>query len=67
MSILPLLTPLFALLGVYEVAKGIIAFRRGARPLLVIKDFCAAVVMFIVVILLYKLDSTFNSIAPVHN
>ena len=66
-SILPLLTPLFALLGVYEVAKGILAFRRGEKPLLVIRDFSAAVVMFIVVILLYKLDATVHSIAPVRN
>ena len=66
-SILPLLTPLFALLGVYEVAKGIVAFRRGARPLLVIRDFAAAFVMFVVVILLYRLDATVHSIAPVRN
>jgi hypothetical protein len=53
---------LFALLGVYEVAKGIMAFRRGERPLLVIRDFFAALIAFIVVILLYKLGSYFNSI-----
>ena len=63
MEILLLLTAiLFALLGVYEVAKGIMAFRRGERPLLVIKDFFAAIVIFVVVILLYKLLSTINSI-----
>jgi hypothetical protein len=52
--VLPLLLPLFALLGVYEAASGVLALRRGESRLLVTKDFIAAAVMFgVVVMILY--------------
>lgn len=66
-SILPLLIPLLALLGVYEAARGIVACRSGAPPGRVIRDFFAAAILFMVVILLYRLDAAVQAIAPVRN
>ena len=66
-SVLPLLMPLFVLLGIYEFGMGIWAFRKGEKPAQVIKYFVAAVVMFVIVILLHKLDATVVAIAPVRN
>ena len=43
--LLPLLLPLFALLGVYEAVRGIFALRKGERGSLIANDFIAAVVL----------------------
>jgi ABC-type dipeptide/oligopeptide/nickel transport system permease subunit len=51
---LPFVSPLFALLGVYEAWRGILALRRGESRLMVAKDFVAAALMLgIAAVILY--------------
>jgi hypothetical protein len=46
---LKLLLPIFALLAIYEAARGVLAVRRGDSRLLVAKDFTAAAAILVLI------------------